>query len=60
MWNGINYLLKIPTDLDYLSRYKAITIWLGFNIIRNPFCIPYPMEEGATLFSGNINTLCSM
>ena len=52
MWNGINYLLKIPTDMDYIGQYRAITDWLGFGIIRNPFCVPYPMEEGAELFPG--------
>ena len=53
MWNGINYLLKIPTDLDYIDDYKAITNWLGFSIRRNPFCVPYPMEDGQHLFAGS-------
>jgi hypothetical protein len=53
MWNGINYILKIPTDLDYLGQYRAISNWLGFDISRNPFCIPYPMEEGAAIFSSS-------
>lgn len=53
IWNGINYLLKIPSDLDYLQEYKAIANWLGFSIIRNPFCIPYPMELGNHMFSNS-------
>jgi hypothetical protein len=52
MWNGVNYLLKMPSDLDYLSQYRAIRSWLGFKIIRNPFCVPYPLEDGVPMFSG--------
>lgn len=52
MWNGINYLLKMPSDLDYMAEYKAITDWLGFSIVRNPCCIPYAMEGGVDLFTG--------
>jgi hypothetical protein len=44
MWNSVNYLLKMPTDLDYIDHYRAITDWLGFSILRNPFVIPFPME----------------
>lgn len=54
MWNGVNYLLKMPSDLDYLNDYRAIRSWLGFRIKRNPFCVPYPLEEGAKLFSATI------
>ncbi len=53
MWNGINYLLKIPSDIDYLIEYIAIKKWIGFSLQRNPFIIPFPMEEGVNLFSGN-------
>lgn len=52
MWNGINYLLKMPTDLDYLTQYRAVNEWLGFTICRNPFVVPYPMEAGTQLFTG--------
>ena len=52
MWNGVNYLLKMPSDLDFLSQYRAIRSWLGFKIIRNPFCVPYPLEDGVPMFSG--------
>ena len=52
MWNGVNYLLKMPSDLDFLSEYQTVRKWLGFSIVRNPFCVPFPMEEGAVVFSG--------
>ena len=45
VWNGINYLLKIPSDLDFLSRNKTLVTWLGFSIERNPFIIPLSMEH---------------
>lgn len=45
MWNNINYLLKMSSDLDYIDHYRAITEWLGFSIVRNPFIVPYPMDE---------------
>jgi hypothetical protein len=48
----MNYLLKMPSDLDYLDEYLAIRKWIGFPLARNPFCVPYPMEEGVDLFSG--------
>ena len=50
----MNYLLKLPSDLDYISQYRAIRTWLGFRITRNPFCVPFPMEEGAQMFSATI------
>lgn len=53
LWNGINYLLKIPSDLDYLADYLAIKRWVGFTLTRNPFCVPYPLEEGQELLTGN-------
>jgi hypothetical protein len=53
MWNGVNYLLKMPSDLDYLGDYIAIKRWVGFPLSRNPFCVPYPMEEGQALLTGN-------
>eukprot|EP01032_Pedospumella_encystans_P016914 gene16914-19277_t len=51
MWNGINYVLKMPSDLDYLAEYLAIKRWVGFSLIRNPFCVPYPLEEGQELLN---------
>ncbi len=59
MWNGINYILKMPSDLDYLAEYLAIKRWVGFPLIRNPFCVPYPLEEGQELLNGiNVNLFC--
>ena len=53
LWNGVNYLLKIASDIDYLDEYKAVRKWMGFSIIRNPFAVPFPMEYGVEIFSGN-------
>jgi hypothetical protein len=55
MWNGCNYLLKMATDLDFLAEYRAIRKWMGFNLTRNPFCVPCPLEEGMDIFAGNHN-----
>lgn len=48
-WNDINYLLKMPSDIDFLVQYKAIEDFIGFGLKRNPFIVPYPLESGATL-----------
>jgi hypothetical protein len=45
IWNGLNYLLKIPSDLDFLAEYRAVQIWMGFSLLRNPFCVPFPLES---------------
>jgi hypothetical protein len=52
MWNGINYILKMPSDLDYLADYVAIKRWVGYPLVRNPFCVPYPLEEGKDILTG--------
>ncbi|CAM9513235.1 unnamed protein product, partial [Discosporangium mesarthrocarpum] len=44
-WNGINYLLKIPSDLDFLDQFEAIRSWLGFSMARNPFIVPTSLEQ---------------
>ena len=49
VWNGINYLLKVPSDLDFLDRLRPLNMWLGFGVARNPFVVPLPMESGAGL-----------
>jgi len=54
MWNGVNYLIKMPSDLDYLSGYLAVKRWMGFGLERNPFCIPFPMELGVQMFSESV------
>lgn len=51
MWNGVNYLLKISSDIDFLAEYRAIKNWMGFPLVRNPFCVPFPLEHGVHLFS---------
>ena len=45
-WNGINYLLKIPSDLDFLAANRPLVAWLGFDLARNPFVVPLPLEAG--------------
>merc|ERR1711871_552895 len=45
IWNGINYLLKMPSDLDVLQHFKPMKTWLGFSLDRNPMMIPLPMEQ---------------
>jgi hypothetical protein len=37
LWNGLNYLLKIPSDLDFLDHVDGLEGALGVNLIRNPF-----------------------
>ncbi|GMI41685.1 hypothetical protein TeGR_g13922 [Tetraparma gracilis] len=44
-WNGINYLSKMPSDLDFLNSVKPLTSWLGFPMERNPFVIPLAMDQ---------------
>ena len=53
-WNGINYLLKMSSDLDYLMGYLAIKKWIGFDLNRNPFMIPYPLEKGVELYAERV------
>ncbi|GMH87214.1 hypothetical protein TL16_g10785 [Triparma laevis f. inornata] len=45
MWNGINYLVKMPSDLDFLNGCKPLTNWLRFRMDRNPFIIPLPLDQ---------------
>jgi hypothetical protein len=54
MWNGVNYLLKMPSDCDYLSEYLAIKRWMGFSLTRNPFCVPFPLEQGVGMYTRNL------
>lgn len=54
MWNGLNYLLKMPSDMDYLSQYLAVQRWMGFPLVRNPFCVPFPMEQGVPMFAERV------
>jgi hypothetical protein len=52
IWNGLNYLLKMPSDLDYLADYLAVQRWTGFPLTRNPFCVPFPMDPNAINVAG--------
>lgn len=54
MWNGLNYMLKMSSDLDYLVKYKVINEWIGFSIERNPFCVPFPLENGIQMFADKV------
>ena len=45
VWNGVNYLLKIPSDLDFLSKFAEIETWLGFAFKRNPFVVPVSLDD---------------
>ena len=38
LWNGMNYILKIPHDLDFLNECEPLREYLGpkFPLIRNP------------------------
>ena len=45
LWNGINYLLKIPSDLDDLNLLPALRRWAGFTLKRNPFLMPLPLDH---------------
>lgn len=40
LWNGVNYLLRIPTDANFLDELPALTNWLGVTLDRNPFVLP--------------------
>eukprot|EP00753_Platysulcus_tardus_P012372 PLAT3355.21.p1 GENE.PLAT3355.21~~PLAT3355.21.p1 ORF type:complete len:1015 (-),score=507.57 PLAT3355.21:44-3088(-) len=46
VWNGVNYLLKLPSDMHRLKRWASLADWLGFSLERNPFLVPAPLEAG--------------
>ena len=50
IWNGINYLLKIPSDFDYLQKISPLTSWLSFSMIRNPFILNKTLGQYYYLF----------
>lgn len=52
MWNGVNYLLKMGSDLDFLDGHKPLRSWLGFSLYRNPFVVPLPLEQLPPSHSG--------
>lgn len=43
-WNNLNYLLKIPSDLDFLQKHTGLIQWLGFTLERNPFILPLNLD----------------
>jgi hypothetical protein len=43
IWNGENYLTRIPTDLDFLADFEPLVNWLRMGIERNPFILRSPM-----------------
>ncbi|DAZ97262.1 TPA: hypothetical protein N0F65_009313, partial [Lagenidium giganteum] len=43
-WNSVNYLLKLPSDLDFLQKHQGLVQWLGFTIERNPFVLPVSLD----------------
>jgi hypothetical protein len=45
IWNGINYLLKIPSDMDFLDKTYPLKTWFGFSLTRNPFMIPIALDN---------------
>ena len=45
MWNGINYLLKMTSDVDFMDENRTIHYWLGYPVFRNPFIVPLPLEQ---------------
>jgi hypothetical protein len=53
-WNGINYLLKMTSDLDFMNGFLAVKRWIGFSLERNPFCVPFPLEQGVEMFTNDV------
>ena len=47
VWNGVNYLLKISSDLDFLSHFSEVETWLGFSLVRNPFVVAECLDKRA-------------
>lgn len=56
IYNGSNHLLSLPSDLDFLESTSVIRRHMGFSLLRNPFIVPLPMEQGSEIFS---QILCS-
>jgi hypothetical protein len=49
MWNSINYLLKLASDLDFLEKHQGLVQWLGFTLVRNPFILPVNLTTRSQL-----------
>ncbi|RLN94365.1 hypothetical protein BBJ28_00012760, partial [Nothophytophthora sp. Chile5] len=48
-WNGINYLLKLASDLEFLGKHPGLIQWLGFTLERNPFILPLNLDYHAKM-----------
>ena len=50
LWNGINYLSKIPNDLNFLKEVEPLQLYLGktFPLQRNPFLLVRQMGQDVT------------
>lgn len=59
LWNGINYLLRTSSDLDYLGDYRALRRHMSFTLQRNPFSIAAPMEDGKSTLGRVIDSKIS-
>jgi hypothetical protein len=44
IWNGINYLLKIPSDLDFLNA-TIVSSWYKIKCKRNPFMLESTLDD---------------
>ncbi|RHY68497.1 hypothetical protein DYB38_003391 [Aphanomyces astaci] len=49
-WNGVNYLLKVPSDLDFMQECDVMVRWLGFSLDRNPFVMPDNLDTRGQVF----------
>ena len=45
IWDGVNYLLKIATDVDFLDSVRPLRRTLGYPLIRNPFITPFSLDQ---------------
>ncbi|GMF42528.1 unnamed protein product [Phytophthora fragariaefolia] len=54
-WSGINYLLKLASDLEFLGKHTGLTDWLGFTLERNPFILPLNLDCRAKLAADQRN-----
>lgn len=62
-WNGENYLIKMLTDLQFIDKadYVIDIIGRGKNsLYRNPFILPFDVDEIVSLNSGDSLELWNM
>ncbi|KAG1712276.1 hypothetical protein DVH05_000026 [Phytophthora capsici] len=58
-WNGINYLLKLASDLEFLEKHTGLIAWLGFTLQRNPFVLPLNLDCRAKLASPSVERVAT-